>query len=124
MQDLDEGFEQGLSFASDVYPIKRKVNKEGEVEYSKQENGEILDSEEFEDVCDYVMRLTTKSAREIEEGYIAKSPLNIGGEEDVKSCKYCNYSGVCSRSNVKTRNVKSVNLQEFTSIAGVDKCQK
>ncbi|MDE5549115.1 MAG: PD-(D/E)XK nuclease family protein, partial [Clostridia bacterium] len=124
LDDLDGGFEQGSSYASDVYPIKRKVSKDGEVEYSAQENGEILDSQDFDGVCDYVMRLATKSAREIEEGYIAKSPLNIGGEEDVKACRYCNYSGVCSRSKVKTRNVKMVNMQEFTSIMGVDKCQR
>ena len=124
LEDLDEGFEQDASFASDVYPIKRKVNKEGEVAYSGQENGEILDGQEFSDVCDYVMRLTTKSAKEIEEGYIAKSPLNIGGEEDVKACRYCNYSSVCSRSRVKVRNVKSVNMQEFTNATGVDKCQR
>lgn len=124
LADLDEGFEQGTSYASDVYPIKRKVNKEGDVEYAGQENGEIIDGKGFEALCEYVMRLTTKSAREIEEGYIAKSPLNVGGEEVVKACKYCNYSGICSRSNVKVRNVKAVDIQEFSSITGGDKCQR
>ena len=124
LEDLDEGFAQGASFASDVYPIKRKIDKEGEVTYAGQENGEVLDSEGFADICDYVMRLTEKAAREIEEGYIAQSPLNIGGEENVKACRYCNYSNVCSRSSVKARNVKSVDMQEFSQITGGDKCRQ
>ena len=118
LADLDIGFENSAQYVSDVYPIKRKVDKEGEVTYSGVEGGEVLDGKTFNQICDYVMRLTQKSAREIEEGYIAKSPLNVGGEENVKACRYCNFASVCSRSKVKARNVKKVEMQEFSQIAG------
>ncbi|MDE6188940.1 MAG: PD-(D/E)XK nuclease family protein, partial [Clostridia bacterium] len=121
LQDLDKGFADGSAYSGNVYPIKRKIDKNGEVTYSKLEHGELLNTQGFEDTCEYVMKLAQKAAREIEEGYIAKSPLNIGGEESVKACKYCNFANVCARSTVKARNVKKVDIEEFSQITGGDK---
>lgn len=122
--DLDGGFADGGAFESDVYPVKRKVDRQGEVIYAGQERGEILDTRGFDEVCDYVMRLTSKSAKEIEEGYIAKSPLNIGGDEVVKACRYCNYANVCKRGKILPRDVKKVDMEEFSNIAGGKQCQQ
>ena len=124
LADLDGGFADGGAFESDVYPIKRKVDRQGEVIYARQERGEILDTRGFDEVCDYVMRLTSKSAKEIEEGYIAKSPLNIGGDEVVKACRYCNYANVCKRGKILPRDVKKVDMEEFSNIAGGKQCQQ
>ncbi|MDE5616652.1 MAG: PD-(D/E)XK nuclease family protein, partial [Clostridia bacterium] len=118
LADLDSGFASGDSFDSDVYPIKRKVGRQGDISYSGQERGEILDTRGFDEICDYVMRLTQKSAREIEEGYIAKSPINIGGDEIAKACRNFKYANVCKRSGIKPRDVKKVNMEEFSQIAG------
>ena len=124
LADLDGGFADDGAFESDVYPIKRKVDRQGEVIYAGQERGEILDTRGFDEVCDYVMRLTSKSAKEIEEGYIAKSPLNIGGDEVVKACRYCNYANVCKRGKILPRDVKKVDMEEFSNIAGGKQCQQ
>ncbi|MDE7208708.1 MAG: PD-(D/E)XK nuclease family protein, partial [Clostridia bacterium] len=86
--DLDKGFAQNADFKSGVYPIKSKTNKDGEVIYSSQAKlGHVMSSKSFDDACDYVMKLTSKAAKEIEDGYIAKSPLNIKGEEQPGACK-------------------------------------
>lgn len=118
-EDLDEGFNGNFDFASAVYPIKRKtIKKTGEIIYSAQNQGELLSADGFDDACNYVMRLAEKASREIEEGYIAKSPLNVKGEEKIKACAYCDYSGVCLRSKVYARNVKEVDVSEFREIVG------
>ena len=66
LDDLDEGFANSQTFASAVYPIKRKDDS-----VTAQKQGVLLTGKEFDGVCDYVMRLTTKAAQEIEDGYIA-----------------------------------------------------
>lgn len=118
VNDLDKGFESGGSFSSAVYPIKRKVHKES-VSYEAQKCGQALSSEQFEKACEYVIKLTSKAAKEIEEGYIAKSPLAINPkDDDIKICKYCNYRNVCDRSRLKIRKVKEVSEGEFKEIIG------
>ena len=66
------------------------------------------------------MKLTSKAASEIEDGYIAKSPLNIRGEEQPGACKYCDYKDLCARSKMYVRDVKDINQQEFESLIGGD----
>lgn len=118
VNDLDKGFESGGSFSSAVYPIKRKVQKDS-VSYEAQKSGHALSSEQFEKACEYVTKLTTKAAKEIEEGYIAKSPLAINPkDDDIKVCAYCNYRNVCDRSRLKVRKVKEVGEDEFKEIIG------
>lgn len=124
INDLDSGFASAGTYSSDIYPIKCKTDKHGERTFVKQSEGELLDAEGFEKTCDYVMRLTQKAAEEIEDGYIAKSPLNIGGDEVVKACKYCDYSSVCSRFEVKVRNVGAVGSEKFAQITGGGKCRE
>ncbi|MDE6870175.1 MAG: exodeoxyribonuclease V subunit gamma [Clostridia bacterium] len=117
--DLDKGFAQNADFKSGVYPIKSKTNKDGEVIYSSQAKlGHVMSSKSFDDACDYVMKLTSKAAKEIEDGYIAKSPLNIKGEEQPGTCKYCDYKDLCARSKVYERSVKDISQQEFESLIG------
>ena len=55
--------------------------------------GNILDTKEFEKLCDYSYDLIQNAAKEIEEGYIASSPM-------AKSpCSYCNYKAFCNINN-------------------------
>lgn len=117
--DLDKGFAQNADFTSGVYPIKSKTNKDGEIIYSSyQQLGHVMSGKSFDDVCDYVMRLTSKAAREIEDGYIAKSPLNIKGEEQPVACKYCDYKDLCARSKAYVRDVKDISQEEFENLIG------
>ena len=108
LDDLDEGFANSQTFASAVYPIKRKDDS-----VTAQKQGVLLTGKEFDGVCDYVMRLTTKAAQEIEDGYIAKSPLNINGAEEVKACKYCDYRAICRRHTKYVRNVKDATMDSL-----------
>lgn len=108
LDDLDEGFANSQTFASAVYPIKRKDDS-----VTAQKQGVLLTGKEFDGVCDYVMRLTTKAAQEIEDGYIAKSPLNINGAEEVKACKYCDYHAICRRHTKYVRNVKDATMDSL-----------
>ena len=121
--DLDRGFATSSDFVSEVYPIKSKTDKNGEVQYTSQDVGHLLSSKGFDDTCDYVMKLTSKAAEEIEEGYIAKSPLNIDGKSDdiVKTCEHCDYKDLCARSKVYARNVKGVSQDEFDTLIDVKK---
>lgn len=120
LPDLDKGFVGGNDFASSVYPIKRKTAKASGTRCYSQSGGEILDSDEFDNVRNYVTKLACKAAKEIEEGYIAKSPLNIGGKEDVGICRYCDYRNVCDREGRLVRNVKEVKKEEFNTITEAD----
>jgi len=121
--DMDNGFVADGDFVSNVYPLKRKVNKSG-AQYLAQTDGEAISSKEFDGIGNYVMRLTEKAAKEIEEGYVAKSPLNIGGDEDVKACRYCDYASVCARSKVKVRNVKKATMRECAESFGGNECRE
>ncbi|MDE5755912.1 MAG: PD-(D/E)XK nuclease family protein [Clostridia bacterium] len=122
--DLDTGFVQNSDFTSSVYPVKSKTNKDGEINYtSYQQLGHVMSGKGFDDACDYVMKLTTKASREIEDGYIAKSPLNIRGEEEPSACKYCDYKDLCARSKVYVRDVKDISQDEFESLIGGEKSQ-
>lgn len=107
LEDLDGGFASD-TYESTVYPIKKKGEN-----VVAQGGGVLLSGSDFDGVCNYVMRLAVKASKEIEEGYIAKSPLNIDGDEDVKACKYCDYKGICSRSAVYVRNVKKAGLDDL-----------
>lgn len=119
VSDLDRGFAQNADFTSGVYPIKSKTNKDGEVLYSSQAQlGHAMSGKSFDDACDYVMKLTSKAAHEIENGYIAKSPLNINGEEQPTPCKYCDYKDLCARAKVYVRDVKDISQEEFESLIG------
>ncbi|MDE6372522.1 MAG: PD-(D/E)XK nuclease family protein, partial [Clostridia bacterium] len=119
--DLDDGFAQNADYKSGVYPVKSKVNKDGEIIYSSyQQLGHVMSGKGFDDACDYVMKLTSKAASEIEDGYIAKSPLNIKGEEEPAACKYCDYKDLCARSKVYVRDVKDITLDEFESLVSKD----
>lgn len=118
VNDLDKGFESGGNFSSLVYPIKRKVTKDN-ASLEAQKSGYALSTEQFKKTCDYVIKLTSKAAKEIEEGYIAKSPLAIEPkDDDIKVCAYCNYRNVCDRSILKVRKVKDIKEQEFKEIIG------
>lgn len=116
LPDLDEGFGEKEIFSSKVYPVQRKRDKDKNICYSAQKCGEILSSEQFDKTREYVTKLTLKAAKEIEEGYIAKSPLNVKGEENIKACKYCDYRSVCDRAGRLVRSVKEVDKQEFMEI--------
>lgn len=116
LPDLDKGFGENEAFSSKVYPVQRKIDKDKNISYSAQKCGDILSSEQFDKMRDYVTKLTIKAAKEIEEGYIAKSPLNINGEEYVNACKYCDYRSVCDREGRLVRSVKEVDKQEFMEI--------
>ncbi len=119
VSDLDRGFAQNADFTSGVYPIKSKTNKDGEVLYSSQAQlGHAMSGKSFDDACDYIMKLTSKAAHEIENGYIAKSPLNINGEEQPTPCKYCDYKDLCARAKVYVRDVKDISQEEFESLIG------
>ena len=115
LADLDEGFAEGADFVSTVYPIKRKSTKSG-ITISAQAGGAILTTDEFYGMCDYVTALTEKAAKEIEEGYIAKSPLNIKGDEEVSACSYCDYRNVCDRAGRLVRDVKQVKKEQFKEV--------
>lgn len=118
--DLDVGFGLHSQFVSSVYPVKSVINNDGEVDYNAQSGmGHVATGKGFEDICDYVMKLTSKAAGEIEEGYIAKSPLNINGEDEASPCRYCDYKGVCARSKVFVRSVKGLKQDEFESIVNL-----
>lgn len=72
-------------------------NKESQLismqERSGNSVGNILDTKEFEKLCDYSYDLIQNAAKEIEEGYIASSPM-------AKSpCSYCNYKAFCNINN-------------------------
>ncbi len=115
--DLDEGFTEYSDFASSVYPVKSKTDKDGEVQINAiSELGHVMSGKGFDDTCDYVMKLTSKASAEIEEGYIAKSPLNINGKEEPKACQYCDYKDLCARSKVYVRDVKDVKQEEFENL--------
>ncbi|MDE5654387.1 MAG: PD-(D/E)XK nuclease family protein, partial [Clostridia bacterium] len=117
--DLDKGFVEYSDFASAVYPVKSKTDKDGEVKYNAiTELGHVMSGKGFDDTCDYVMKLTSKASAEIEEGYIAKSPLNINGKDEPKTCQYCDYKDLCARSKVFVRNVKDVKQDEFEILIG------
>ena len=115
--DLDNGFVEYTDFKSEVYPVKSKTNKEGETQYSANTGlGHVMSGKDFDDTCDYVMKLTSKASVEIEEGYIAKSPLNIDAKEEPKVCKRCDYKDLCARSRVYARGVKDISQDEFEDL--------
>ena len=121
VNDLDKGFESGGNFSSLVYPIKRKVTKDN-ASLEAQKSGYALSTEQFKKTCDYVIKLTSKAAKEIEEGYIAKSPLAIDPkDDDIKVCAYCNYRNVCDRSILKVRKVKDIKIPQKNIIKGDSK---
>ncbi len=110
--DLDKGFAGDGEYESGVYPIKKVVQNGGD-SYVAQKQGFVMNKEQFDTTLNYVMRLTSKAAKEIEEGYIAKSPLNIQADSRRQACNYCDYKSVCARSKVYTRNVKALGLDDF-----------
>lgn len=116
LPDLDEGFASCEAYSSSVYPIYRKIDKKQTVSYGAPACGEMLTTEQFDKLRDYVTKLTTKAAKEIEDGYIAKSPINLNGEENIKACEYCDYKSVCDRAGKLVRSVKQVSKQEFMEI--------
>ena len=112
VSDLDIGYERGVKFESKVYPIKNEKN--GELG-SQRGFGHLMSGKGFEDACDYVLKLTEGAAVEIEEGYIAKSPLIFNGDR-FTTCDYCNYQDVCARSKTYVRRMDKLDQEEFETI--------
>ena len=94
---------------SETYPIRRsdKKGKEGEVEAT--ETGVAASPEIFDKLCDYVGKLVSKAAGEIDGGYIKASPAG-------DACKYCEYGCVCmfkAGGGVARKNKDSKNFADY-----------
>jgi len=54
--------------------------------------GNLLTSDQFKNVTDYILAIENQAISEIIQGYITPSPIIIGGKNP---CAYCDYKGVC-----------------------------
>lgn len=116
--DCNMAMPQNKRYTSSVYPIGCQTTK-NEIKYSANKDyGTMVNGKTFDNICDYVIRLTTKAATEIEEGYIAKSPLINDKDDEPKSCAYCKYRSICNRCQIKLRSREEISMQEFNDIFG------
>lgn len=76
---------------SKLFPIKRSAKKGSEGSIVAVGDSVATSPERFEALCDYVEKLTSKAAEEIDDGYIKASPTE-------KACTYCEYGGICAFS--------------------------
>jgi len=90
---IDNSFEKDCSVDSKVVEAKKSVNKDG----TEKLTG-VYDSEDFEDLIDYVREKIDIFGREIKSGKIDVNPFveeNDGRLEEI-SCKYCIMRNICA----------------------------
>lgn len=78
----------GTREESELFPIFYEKNAKGESKIEATENNIAVSSERLDKLCDYVEKLVSKAAQEIDEGYIKPSPA-----EGV--CELCEYGNIC-----------------------------
>ena len=77
---------QAASVTSAVVPATIKTGRDGKVTVAASKGA--LSAEQFGEVLDYVSALIGIALEEINEGYIAKRPIE-------GACKYCEFAAVC-----------------------------
>ncbi len=90
---IDNSFEKDCSVDSKVVEAKKSVNKDG-----TEKLAGVYDSEDFEDLIDYVREKIDVFGREIKSGKIEVNPFveeNDGRLEEI-SCKYCIMRNICA----------------------------
>ena len=96
MKDIDYTIDEG---SESVLIEGLKKIKNGNLSKNSLEN--CLSDKEFEQVCDYVNRLSTNACEEIKSGYIEATPYD-------GTCQYCEYAGVCGFNLSHGRKVQKV----------------
>lgn len=97
---IDENYKINDVYKSDLYPVNKKDNK-----LSGIDNGSVIENaQKFEKYCNYIEKLITKAANEMQEGYIAASPLNM-----ENTCKYCTYKNLCGINTKSEKERKLAN---------------
>lgn len=79
-------------------PITIATNKDGEVKFDSRISG-ILSKEEFDNLCDYTIKLCSTAASEILSGFKDPSPIASKSDTCPRSCKYCKVGGFCGVKN-------------------------
>lgn len=111
LNDLNVAKQMDIRFDGDKYSksdiVNISVNK-NMLSISKDEYS--LTKTEFEKVCRYIEDLCAQALTEIQNGYIAPSPIS---KED---CKYCPYLQLCRKNsmNVKYRKKDSIKKNNIT----------
>ncbi len=73
---------------SELFPLYRTNARGREGQISATPAGTATTPERFEKLCEYVEKLITKAAEEIDEGYIKPSPVK-------SACDWCEYADIC-----------------------------
>ena len=96
LKDMDTTYDpQDTKFNGMLYPFKYKSSKEP---ISATSGSVMISSKEFNELSEYVIKLLTKAAKEMDSGFIKISPLSLGeASKDIPSpCEYCSYKAMCN----------------------------
>lgn len=102
LSHFDHIFDGGINgVESALYPICRSSARGKEGDVVATGGGVAATPERFDALCDYVEKLTTKAAEEIDEGYVKPSPTD-------RACDYCEYGDICAfaASGTAKREIK------------------
>lgn len=111
---------------SEFVPLKIKTNKEciekGEFQISYGRNKNFLSENEFENVKNYIDKLSSQAVREILGGNIEPSPIAKITERESSVCGYCELRGFCGKEDAKFGKARrcggSVDCGTFADLEG------
>lgn len=87
--EYDHALEEGCT--SEIVPVRTKLNKDNELEFSGSNSGGLLEKAEFDALKTSCVQTASQAADEIQTGYIARTPA-------AGACEYCAFRGICGRT--------------------------
>ena len=110
ISDLDNTLITNDAWASQLFPIKTKSKKNPIL--CAPANSSLLTKEEYEEQCDYAIKMLKKVVKEMGEGFIKATPLAYKKRDnEPEPCGYCKYKSMCGIES-NPEKIRSINKNE------------
>ncbi len=104
---MDKTFVTNDNWSSKLYPMKNKSKKDPIL--VPTDGSDVVTKAEYEEICDYAIKMLKKVVNEMGEGFIKAAPLAKNNDDSPAACRYCKYRAMCAIDTYpeKIRNINT-----------------